>query len=94
MNVFKIVLPQAVVTGYYYHYNRTVWKKGCDLKENNEIIRLSSNLPLLLINYIEADVKSIVKQIPKHKANNKYNNQIINYFERKWPKSFPLICDI
>lgn len=60
MNVFKIVLPQAVVTGYYYHYNRTVWKKGCDLKENNEIIRLTSNLPLLLINYIEAGVKSIV----------------------------------
>lgn len=49
---FRMVFPQAKLTGCYFHFNKNVWDKGEEMnltstKEGRHAVRLTANLPLI-----------------------------------------------
>lgn len=91
INAFRTVYPNAKVTGCFYHYNKSVWKKANDIgltksQEGRYITKITANLPLLPASYIQDGWAAIVEcstQSPEM-------NAFASYFCRQWLKN-PLL---
>lgn len=93
MNAVKSVFPNVELRGCYFHFNRAVWKKGkqvglTDSRVGKEIVRMTTNLPLVPVDKLIEGWTSIVNEAPKTEVMTKF----AQYFDKQWLKSPMLIC--
>jgi hypothetical protein len=90
-NAFQIVYPEAQLTGCYFHFNKSVWKKGNDLnltttREGSYAVRLTANLPLLPTKHISEAWIEILQITPDTQEMQNFHT----YVNKQW-LSLPMI---
>lgn len=85
MNAVKKKIPEAVVSGCYFHFSKAVWKKAKEMKictnENRRhIVRLCASLHLLPEQHIDACWLKIKFGMKKDHEMKEFQA----YFEKQW----------
>lgn len=85
MNAVRTVHPDVHIKGCFYHFSNAIWKNAEKLgmtmdKQHRRIVRLTSNLALLPVEYVPESWLFIMNEAPDDTATANFTS----YFQKQW----------